>query len=159
MKTITVLAVFLGGAASSLAEGPNQGCKASAASLGSAVAAVKSDSAKVVGLVEQAVSASPDCSCELVRSAIAQAKAKPAVVGQMVDAAIKAAPDKAEIVVMCALATDPDAWSEIIKVAEKYNLSPNPLDFPSLKGNPQILLAPNVTLYVSPNQVTIVDSK
>ena len=77
-----------------------------------------------------------------------------------VETAILAATDQKHIIVTCALAAAPDAWSSIIAVGQKYQISTNPLDFPGVPGQQLSVLSPTkTTYYVTPQGVTTVDPK
>jgi hypothetical protein len=156
MKVISLVAVLLSGAPLLLAASKQKDCKAASSSLATVLKnKTHQDALKEL---KSAVTASPDCSCELIRTAIQTATDKPSEIAALVEEAISAAPDKKDIIVTCALATAPDAWNNIIVVGQKYGVSTNPLDFPGVLGQNLILLSPaNVTYYVSPNKVTSVD--
>lgn len=135
-------------------------CNQSALSLGAKVKKSASDIAKVKELLQSAVATNPNCSCELIRAAIQNAGASAVQVGEMVETAILAATDQKHIIVTCALATAPDAWSSIIAVGQKYQVSTNPLDFPGVPGQQLTVLSPTkTTYYVTPQGVTTVDPK
>lgn len=117
---------------------------------------------EVLKLLEKEISAAPACSCELIRSAIVGYKPTPPVVATMVDTAITAAPDHIEVIIMCALAAAPDAQAEILAVANKFGLAPNPLDMPGFIGegaNGQLLFSPTSPVFVNPPEVTTVNPK
>lgn len=156
MKALSLFAVFLSAAPLLLADTNQPDCKAAASGMAAALKGKSHQDA--LKKLKSAVTASPDCSCELIRAAIQAGTGDSSEIAALVEEAIHAAPDKKDIIVTCALATAPDAWNNIIAVGQKYGVSTNPLDFPGVLGQNLILMSPaNVTYYVSPNKVTSVD--
>jgi hypothetical protein len=117
-------------------------------------AAVASEQSKVLEIVTNEVSASPSCSCEVVKAAIEGSGADVKTVAAITEAAILAAPDQMRLIAQCAIAAAPDALVEVQAVLAKLDPNagdsgqsaksakgakapigevaamPNPLDFP-----------------------------
>jgi len=116
-------------------------------------AAVTADSSKVLDIVAANVAANESCACEIVKAAIVASDADRKEVAKIVNAAILEAPSQLRIIAQCAIATAPDAVSNIQAVVEKYDAAggegysekgglekgvippppvdgPNPLDYP-----------------------------
>jgi hypothetical protein len=86
-------------------------------------AAVAAEQSKVLEIVTNEVSASPACSCEVVKAAIEGSGADVKTVAAITEAAILAAPDQMRLIAQCAIAAAPDALVEIQAVLAK--LDPN----------------------------------
>jgi len=115
--------------------------------------AVAADSSKVLEIVAANVAANESCACELVKAAILASDADKEQVAKIVNTAILEVPSQIRIIARCAIATAPDAVSDIQAVVEKYDSAggegssekgglekgviegptfdgPNPLDYP-----------------------------
>jgi hypothetical protein len=84
---------------------------------------VSADKAKVIEIVSKHIAVAPECACEIVKTAIKASDADKMVVASIVEAAITSAPAHARIISQCAIATAPDAASEIQALLAK--LDPN----------------------------------
>ncbi len=117
-------------------------------------AAVAADSSKVLDIVAANIAANESCACEIVKAAIVASDADKKEVAKIVNTAILEAPSQLRIIAQCAIATAPDAVSNIQAVVEKYDAAggeghsekggldekgvipdpepegPNPLDYP-----------------------------
>jgi len=85
--------------------------------------ATAAEPSKVLEIVSNEVSATPDCACEIVKAAIEGSQAKPATVAAIVEAAVIAAPEHMRLISQCAVAVAPDALAEVQAVLAK--LDPN----------------------------------
>lgn len=115
--------------------------------------AVAADSSKVLEIVAANVAANESCACEIVKAAILASDADKEQVAKIVNTAILEVPSQIRIIALCAIATAPDAVSDIQAVVEKYDSAggegssekgglekgviegptfdgPNPLDYP-----------------------------
>jgi len=115
--------------------------------------AVAADSSKVLEIVAANVAANESCACEIVKAAILASDADKEQVAKIVNTAILEVPSQIRIIARCAIATAPDAVSDIQAVVEKYDSAggegssekgglekgviegptfdgPNPLDYP-----------------------------
>ncbi|MDB4809392.1 hypothetical protein OAH21_01660 [bacterium] len=115
--------------------------------------AVAADSSKVLEIVAANVAANESCACEIVKAAILASNADKEQVAKIVNTAILEVPSQIRIIARCAIATAPDAVSDIQAVVEKYDSAggegssekgglekgviesptfdgPNPLDYP-----------------------------
>ncbi len=84
---------------------------------------VKLEHARVLETVASEVGANPSCACEIVKAAIKASEADVATVVAIVGAAIHAAPETMRIVSQCAIAADPEAFTEVQALLAK--LDPN----------------------------------
>ena len=75
--------------------------------------AVKADPARVLEIVEDRISASPGCACEIVKAAIEETSAEPELVATIVETAVMVAPEHMRLISQCAVAVAPDALSEV----------------------------------------------
>jgi hypothetical protein len=83
--------------------------------------AVAADSTKVLEIVAANVAANESCACEIVKAAIVASDADKKQVAKIVNTAILEAPSLIRIIAQCAIATAPDAVSNIQAVVEKYD--------------------------------------
>lgn len=120
-------------------------------------AAVNADSSNVLDIVAKNIAANESCACEIVKAAILSSDADKSQVAKIVETAILEAPSQMRIIAQCAIATAPDAASNVQAVLEKFDKAggegysdkgglddskdakdvvpdpegPNPLDFPT----------------------------
>lgn len=100
---------------------------------------VVAEKSKVLEIVSNEVTATPTCSCEIVKAAIQAFKANAKMVAAIVEVAAIAAPDQLHMIAKCAIAVAPDASAEVQAVVKKldpgFELEEvaealfNPLDF------------------------------
>lgn len=83
--------------------------------------AVTADSSKVLEIVANKVAADKSCACEIVKAAILASDADQALVAKIVTTAILEAPSETRVITQCAIATAPDAISEIQAVVERFD--------------------------------------
>ena len=76
----------------------------------------KVDPMELLRLVDQEVSAHPDCSCEIVKAAITGTDSDKAIVGYIVETAIMASPENLRLIAQCAIATAPDSLDRVQEV-------------------------------------------
>ena len=95
-------------------------CASQSLALKGAIASAPSD---LLQLVEAKVSASPGCSCEIVKTAIEVTQADAKTVAAIVRVASSAAPDQMRLIAQCALAVAPDALADVQAVLAE--LDPN----------------------------------
>ncbi len=81
---------------------------------------VEANKESVVDIVSTQVEANQDCACEVTKAAIIASEADKALVGEIVSAAIVASPDNMRLISQCAIATAPDAMTEVQKVLAKF---------------------------------------
>jgi len=84
---------------------------------------VSAEKAQVLEIVSKHVAAAPNCACEVVKAAIKISEADSQEVAAIVEAAITSAPDQSRLISQCAIATAPDAISDVQAVLAK--LDPN----------------------------------
>jgi len=84
---------------------------------------VSAEKAKVLEIVSKHVAAAPECACEVVKTAIKASDADKKAVAAIVEAAITSAPAQMRVITQCAIATAPDAASDIQAVIAR--LDPN----------------------------------
>jgi hypothetical protein len=84
---------------------------------------VKLAPSNILEIVEAEITANSSCACEIVKAALTAAGADAALTGQVVEVASTAAPESMRIISQCAIATVPDALSEVQAVLAK--LDPN----------------------------------
>ena len=125
--------------------------------------AVSADSIKVLEVVAANIAINESCACEIVKAAIVASDADKKLVAEIVNTAILAAPSQIRMITQCAMATAPDAVSNIQAVVEKYGSAggnhsakggladekgviappeadgPNPLDYPFQSINDPIV--------------------
>ena len=125
--------------------------------------AVSADSSKVLEVVAANIAINESCACEIVKAAIVASDADKKLVAEIVNTAILAAPSQIRMITQCAMATAPDAVSNILAVVEKYGSAggnhsakggladekgviappeadgPNPLDYPIQSINDPIV--------------------
>ena len=125
--------------------------------------AVSADSSKVLEVVAANIAVNEACACEIVKAAIVASDADKKLVAEIVNTAILAAPSQIRMITQCAMATAPDAVSNIQAVVEKYGSAggshsakggladekgviappeadgPNPLDYPFQSINDPIV--------------------
>jgi hypothetical protein len=125
--------------------------------------AVSADSSKVLEVVAANIAINESCACEIVKAAIVASDADKKLVAEIVNTAILAAPSQIRMITQCAMATAPDAVSDIQAVVEKYGSAggnhstkggladekgviappeadgPNPLDYPFQSINDPIV--------------------
>ncbi|MDG2399951.1 MAG: hypothetical protein P8M04_05215 [Akkermansiaceae bacterium] len=126
--------------------------------------AVAADSSKVLEVVAANLAANESCACEIVKAAIVASDADKKLVAEIVNTAILAAPSQIRIITQCAMATAPDAVSNIQAIVERYDAAggeghsakggladekgvisppeadgPNPLDYPFQSINDPIV--------------------
>ena len=125
--------------------------------------AVSADSSKVLEVVAANIAINESCACEIVKAAIVASDANKKLVAEIVNTAILAAPSQIRMITQCAMATAPDAVSNIQAVVEKYGSAggshsakggladekgviappeadgPNPLDYPFQSINDPIV--------------------
>lgn len=126
--------------------------------------AVTADSSKVLEIVAANIAANESCACEIVKAAIVASDADKKLVAEIVNTAILAAPSQIRVIIQCAMATAPDAVSNIQAVVERYDSAggqsdsakagladekgvisppeadgPNPLDYPFQSINDPIV--------------------
>ena len=125
--------------------------------------AVSADSSKVLEVVAANIAINESCACEIVKAAIVASDANKKLVAEIVNTAILAAPSQIRMITQCAMATAPDAGSNIQAVVEKYGSAggnhsakggladekgviappeadgPNPLDYPFQSINDPIV--------------------
>jgi hypothetical protein len=125
--------------------------------------AVSADSSKVLEVVAANIAINESCACEIVKAAIVASDADKKLVAEIVNTAILAAPSQIRMITQCAMATAPDAVSNIQAVVEKYGSAggshsakggladekgviappeadgPNPLDYPFQSINDPIV--------------------
>jgi hypothetical protein len=125
--------------------------------------AVSADSSKVLEVVAANIAINESCACEIVKAAIVASNADKKLVAEIVNTAILAAPSQIRMITQCAMATAPDAVSNIQAVVEKYGSAggnhsakggladekgviappeadgPNPLDYPFQSINDPIV--------------------
>lgn len=125
--------------------------------------AVSADSSKVLEVVAANIAVNEACACEIVKAAIVASDADKKLVAEIVNTAILAAPSQIRMITQCAMATAPDAASNIQAVVEKYGSAggshsakggladekgviappeadgPNPLDYPFQSINDPIV--------------------
>lgn len=132
---------------------------------------VKMDPAKVLEVVQSEVASNPGCSCEIVKAAIKASEADVALVASIVECAVTTAPENMRIVSQCAIASMPEAISEVQAVLARLDPNsgdagesaksaksakgekaamvpdlPNPLDRPPFPPSyPPIIVPPPVT--------------
>lgn len=128
-KTIFLLAAtsFLG---SALVQAQN--CEDVASSVTEAASA---EDANILEIVDEKVSESPNCVCEIVKAAIAASDAEGQAFGDIVEAAGNAAPEKLQLIVDCASTVASKVELPFIQAAATsvQNSNPgvnNPLNFP-----------------------------
>jgi hypothetical protein len=85
--------------------------------------AITAKPADLLQLVEAKVSASPGCSCEVVKTAIEVTQADAKTVAAIVEAASSAAPDHMRLIAQCALAVAPDALADVQAVLAELDPS------------------------------------
>ena len=85
--------------------------------------AINTDHSKLLEIVSNTVTASPQCACEVVKAAIEASRANAKDVAAIVEAASIAAPDQMRLVSQCAVAVAPDALADVQAVLAK--LDPN----------------------------------
>ncbi len=85
--------------------------------------AITNDHSKVLEIVSNTITASPQCACEVVKAAIEASRANAKEVAAIVEAASIAAPDQMRLVSQCAVAVAPDALADVQAVLAK--LDPN----------------------------------
>ena len=95
-------------------------CASQSLALKGAIASAPSD---LLQLVEAKVSASPGCSCEIVKTAIEVTQADAKTVAAIVRVASSASPDQMRLIAQCALAVAPDALADVQAVLAE--LDPN----------------------------------
>ncbi len=83
--------------------------------------AVAADSSKVLEIVAANVAANESCACEIVKAAILASDADKEQVAKIVNTAILEVPSQIRVIALCAIATAPDAVSDIQAVVEKYD--------------------------------------
>jgi hypothetical protein len=125
--------------------------------------AVAADSSKVLEIVAANIAANESCACEIVKAAIVASDADKKLVADIVNTAILAAPSQIRVIAQCAMATAPDAVSNIQAIVERYDSAggshsskggladekgvidapdadgPNPLDYPFQSINDPIV--------------------
>ncbi|MGJ8644577.1 MAG: hypothetical protein ACSHX9_14295 [Luteolibacter sp.] len=128
-KTLFLLAAtgFLG---SALIQAQN--CEDVAASVTSAASA---EDANLLEIVDEKVSESPNCVCEIVKAAIGASEAQGQSFGDIVEAAGNAAPEKLQLIVDCASTVASDVDLPFLQSAANsvQTSNPginNPLNFP-----------------------------
>lgn len=141
-------------------------------------AAVATEQSKVLEIVTNEISSSPECACEVVKAAIEGSAADVKTVAAIVEAAIAAAPDQMRLIAQCAIAVAPDALAEVQTVIAKLDPNtgdsgqsaksakgekspigevaamPNPLDFPGKRRIPPLPPFPPIIFVVNPPGVT-----
>lgn len=95
-------------------------CMALSQVINSEIAAEKT---KVLEVVTKHIAAAPECACEVVKCAIKASEADKQAVAAIVEAAITSAPAQMRVITQCAIATAPDAASDIQAALAK--LDPN----------------------------------
>lgn len=133
------------------------------------------DPIELLRLVDQEVSANPDCACEIVKAAILGTDCDDAIVGYVVETAVRAAPEHMRLIAQCAIATAPDSLLRVqevmarlepgagtstkssksakgkgIEVKPAATIPPNPLDIP-------IIIIPWVPPVINPPPGTLTD--
>ncbi|MDA7513780.1 hypothetical protein N8545_00495 [bacterium] len=126
--------------------------------------AVAADSSKVLEVVAANIALNESCACEIVKAAIIASDADKKLVAEIVNTAILAAPSQIRMITQCAMATAPDAVSNIQAIVERYDSAggeghsakggladekgviaapeadgPNPLDYPFKSINDPIV--------------------
>lgn len=136
---------------------------------------VKMNIGRVLETVETEIAANPGCSCEIVKTAIKASDADVPLVVSIVETAINMSPENMRIISQCAIATMPEAVSEVQALLAKLDpnggessesaksaqssksvkqslvvspILPNPLDLPLvyLPFLPPPILSPPVTI-------------
>jgi hypothetical protein len=82
---------------------------------------VAAEKARVLEIVTKHVAAAPECACEVVKTAIKASNANKQAVAAIVEAAIISAPAQMRVITQCAIATAPDAASDIQAVLSKID--------------------------------------
>ncbi|MDP4625116.1 MAG: hypothetical protein NWT08_08255 [Akkermansiaceae bacterium] len=130
-KSIILLAAY-GILGSALVQGQN--CEDVAASV---TAAASAEDANLPEIVDEKVSESPNCVCEIVKAAIAASEAEDQAFGDIVEAAGNAAPEKLQLIVDCVSTVASEGDLPFIESAATsvQNSNPglnNPLNFPGI---------------------------
>ncbi|MEY5013517.1 MAG: hypothetical protein RLY69_1232, partial [Verrucomicrobiota bacterium] len=86
-------------------------------------ATVESNLSDLLEIVSKEVSASPDCSCEIVKASIESSGANAEVVASIVESAATASPENMRLIAQCAIAMVPDSLAQVQAVLAK--LDPN----------------------------------
>lgn len=84
---------------------------------------IKAEPAKLLEIIEAEISANPGCACEITKSAILSTEADAKTVTAIVETGILASPENMRIISQCAIATAPDAVSDVQALLAK--LEPN----------------------------------
>lgn len=74
------------------------------------------DPIELLRLIDEEVSAHPDCACEIVKAAILGTDCDDAIVGYVVETAVRAAPEHMRLISQCAIATAPDSLLRVQEV-------------------------------------------
>jgi hypothetical protein len=75
----------------------------------------------VLEIVERAVRANPECSCEIVKASIQATHADVKLVASIVEVVALSAPEQLRLAAQCAVAVAPDALEEVQLVLAKYD--------------------------------------
>lgn len=79
------------------------------------------DPIELLRLIDDEVSAHPDCACEIVKAAILGTDCDDAIVGYVVETAVRAAPEHMRLISQCAIATAPDSLLRVQEVMARLS--------------------------------------